>query len=262
MARLTKIAAHRGGAQLWPENSRMAFRNAMRLDVDFIEFDVHRTSDGVLIVHHDAVLGRTCEGAGAIADQDWSTLKALKLYGTEGETLPTLSEILDILADGRPALRLEIKYREDRSRYPGLEREVLEALRKRGLLGRTTVTAFDLEVLQKVLALAPGQPTIHLIREQEYQAEGREIAPYAQRARAASVREIAIRIEHIQEKDRELCAAFGVELGVFAAHDMPSIKRAFDLGVSAFTTDRPDLALIVEQERSESKMIHHSSLSE
>ena len=124
------------------------------------------------------------------------------------------------------------------------------------------MTAFDLEVLQEVLALAPGQPTIHLIREQEYQAEGREIAPYAQRARAAGVREIAIRIEHIQEKDRELCAAFGVELGVFAAHDMPSIKRAFDLGVSAFTTDRPDLALIVEQERSESKMIHHSSLSE
>ena len=131
--------------------------------------------------------GGLARGHGAIADQDWSALKTLKLHGTDGETLPTLSEILDILADGRPALRLEIKYREDRSRYPGLESETLAALRKRGLLGRTTVTAFDLEVLREVLALAPGQPTIHLIREQEYLAEGRQIAPYAQRARAAGV---------------------------------------------------------------------------
>lgn len=248
MERVTKIAAHRGGAQLWPENSRIAFRNAILLDVDFIEFDVHRTRDGVLVVHHDAVLGRTCEGTGAIADQDWSTLKTHRLHGTDGETLPTLSEVLDILTEGRPALRLEIKYRADRSRYPGLESETLAALRKRGLLGRTTVTAFDLEVLREVQALAPGQPTIHLIREQEYQVEGRQIAPYAQRARAAGVREIALRIEHIQEKDRDVCAAFGVELGVFAAHDVPSIKHAFDLGVSAFTTDRPDLALLVEKE--------------
>jgi glycerophosphoryl diester phosphodiesterase len=262
MARVTKIAAHRGGAQLWPENSRMAFRNAMQLDVDFIEFDVHRTRDGILVVHHDAVLGRTSEGSGAIAEQDWSVLKSLKLHGTDGERLPTLSEILDILADGRPALRLEIKYKEDRSRYSGLESEILAELRNRGLLVRTTVTAFDLEVLREVQALAPGQPTIHLIREQEYQAEGRQIAPYAQRAQGAGIREIAVRIEHVQEKDRELCAAFGIELGVFAAHDIPAIKHAFDLGISAFTTDRPDLALTVEQERSESKMLHHSSLNE
>lgn len=249
MARATRIAAHRGGAQIWPENSRLAFRNAIGLDVDFIEFDVHRTRDGVLVVHHDAILGRTCEGSGAIADQDWEALEGLRLHRTEGETLPTLSEVLDILEEGRPALRLEIKYREDRSRYADLERETLSALRGRGLLERTTLTAFDLEVLREVGTLAPGQPMIHLIREQEYQAAGRRIGPYAEAARDAGVREIAIRIEHLQEGDRETCAAHGVALGVFAAHDVPSIRRAFDFGVSAFTTDRPDLALAVDRER-------------
>ncbi|MET0743369.1 MAG: glycerophosphodiester phosphodiesterase family protein, partial [Microvirga sp.] len=150
MARVTRIAAHRGGARIWPENSRLAFRKAIGLDVDFIEFDVHRTRDGILVVHHDAVLGRTCEGSGAIADQDWAALKDLTLHRTDGETLPTLSEVLDILEGGRPALRLEIKYREDRSRYPDLERETLSVLRGRGLLARTTLTAFDLEVLREV----------------------------------------------------------------------------------------------------------------
>ena len=141
------------------------------MPVDFIEFDVHRTRDGVLVVHHDGVLGRTCEGEGAIADQDWSVLKALKLHRTDGETLPTLDEILDILEKGAPALRLEIKYMVGGARYPGLEAEVLNVLRERQLLHRTTITAFDLAVLAEVAILAPGVPTIHLIREKEY-AEG------------------------------------------------------------------------------------------
>ncbi len=195
--------------------------------------------------------GGPARGPGPSPTRIGAALEGLRLHRTEGETLPTLSEVLDILEEGRPALRLEIKYREDRSRYPGLERETLSALRERGLLERTTLTAFDLEVLREVGALAPGQPMIHLIREQEYQADGRRIGPYAEAAREAGVREIAIRIEHLQEGDREICAAYGVALGVFAAHDIPSIRRAFDLGVSAFTTDRPDLALEVRQRADE-----------
>ena len=40
-----RIAAHRGGARLWPENSLLAFRNALALGVDFVETDVHLTAD-------------------------------------------------------------------------------------------------------------------------------------------------------------------------------------------------------------------------
>lgn len=249
MPHLPKIAAHRGGAQIWPENSRLAFRNSIAMPVDFIEFDVHRTRDGVLVVHHDAVLGRTCEGEGAIADQDWSVLKTLKLHRTDGETIPTLSEILDILEKGAPALRLEIKYMVGGARYPGLEAEVLNALREKQLLHRTTITAFDLAVLAEVAILAPGVPTIHLIREKEYAEGGRQVLGYAKDARNAGVREIAIRVEHLQEGDVAICNAHGVALGVFAAHDIPSINVAFDMQVSAFTTDRPDLALSVRDQR-------------
>jgi Glycerophosphoryl diester phosphodiesterase len=245
MSRPTRIAAHRGGAQLWPENSRLAFRNAVAMDVDFIEFDVHRTRDGVLVVHHDPLLGRTCEGEGVIADMEWDDLRHRGLHGTDGETVPTLSEVLDIFASGRPALRLEIKYRQDRSRYPGIEGEILSALDERGVLHRTTITAFDLEVLRSVVSLSPDRPTIHLVRSEEYRAGGRQILEYARKARDAGGREIAIRVEDIQEGDVELCETVGVALGVYAAHDIPSIEKAYDLGVSAFTTDRPDLAISV-----------------
>ena len=40
------FAAHRGGAALWPENSLLAFGNALGLGVDYLELDVHLSRDG------------------------------------------------------------------------------------------------------------------------------------------------------------------------------------------------------------------------
>jgi glycerophosphoryl diester phosphodiesterase len=45
--------AHRGGADLWPENTLEAFSRAIELGVDGIEFDVQLSADGHLVIHHD-----------------------------------------------------------------------------------------------------------------------------------------------------------------------------------------------------------------
>ena len=45
--------AHRGGANLWPENTLDAFENAIHAGVDGIECDIQRTRDDALIIHHD-----------------------------------------------------------------------------------------------------------------------------------------------------------------------------------------------------------------
>ena len=52
----TRIIAHRGGASLWPENTIMAFDQALRLGCDGLELDLQLTKDNVLVVHHDANL--------------------------------------------------------------------------------------------------------------------------------------------------------------------------------------------------------------
>ena len=58
------FAAHRGGAALWPENSLLAFGNALALGVDYLELDVHLSRDGEVMVIHDATLERTTTGTG------------------------------------------------------------------------------------------------------------------------------------------------------------------------------------------------------
>lgn len=56
------LLAHRGGSGPWRENTLEAFAGGLRLGADGVELDVRRTSDGRLVVHHDAEIA----GIGAI----------------------------------------------------------------------------------------------------------------------------------------------------------------------------------------------------
>src|SRR5918993_5274427 len=61
------VFAHRGGCALGPENTIAAFDLGMGAGADGLEFDVHLSSDGLPVVHHDDTLDRTTSGSGPIA---------------------------------------------------------------------------------------------------------------------------------------------------------------------------------------------------
>lgn len=248
---MTDIASHRGGARIWPENSRIAFRNSAVLPVDFIEFDIHRSRDGVLVVHHDSVLGRTASGEGAVGEMDGAALQAVELIGTDGETIPSFDEVLDILEPSGIRLRIELKTRQGGARYPGIEAQVVARLQERRLLDRTTFTSFDLPTLAELLRLAPARPTIWLIADKLLAPPSRDLHDLCRQASAAGVREIAIRIAQARDGDGEVCRGEAVKLGYYGAHDEPAVRKAFADGVSAFTTDRPDIAIAVRRELNE-----------
>src|SRR5882762_11425903 len=104
----TLLAAHRGGALLWPENSLLAFRNAVALGCDFVEFDVHQTADGEVAVIHDHTLDRTSEGRGAVGAATATALRRLRLKGRDGgltdERVPLLEDVLALVAASPAAL--------------------------------------------------------------------------------------------------------------------------------------------------------------
>ena len=62
------VIAHRGFSARAPENTMAAFRKAMELGSDAIEFDVRFSRDGHLVVFHDDTLERTTNGKGKVAD--------------------------------------------------------------------------------------------------------------------------------------------------------------------------------------------------
>src|SRR5262245_40681936 len=108
-----RIAAHRGGARLWAENSLLAFRNAIALGCDLVEFDVHLAADGGVVVVHDATLERTTDGEGAVAACTTADLRRWRLRGPDGrltdERLPMLDDVLRVAAASRTPLLVEVK---------------------------------------------------------------------------------------------------------------------------------------------------------
>ncbi len=84
-----QIIAHRGASGSKPENSLAAFHHARVLGADAVELDIHATRDGVLLVHHDAVV----PGIGLIPHHSAAELSRYRL--ANGEALPTLSAALD-----------------------------------------------------------------------------------------------------------------------------------------------------------------------
>ena len=67
------VVAHRGASGVFPENTAVAFQEAIRLDVDAIELDVHLTADGELLVIHDPTVDRTSDGEGPVVLHTLST---------------------------------------------------------------------------------------------------------------------------------------------------------------------------------------------
>ena len=91
--RRPSVIAHRGASGYEYENSRAAFRRAVMLDADGIELDIHATRDGGIVVHHDPEI----PGVGPIAELTLAEARQLRI--PNGEPLPMLAEILDLVGD-------------------------------------------------------------------------------------------------------------------------------------------------------------------
>jgi glycerophosphoryl diester phosphodiesterase len=139
-----KVVAHRGASSVCPENTMSAFRRAIDLGADGIEFDVQATADGGLVVIHDLSLERTTTGHGPVFAAGFEEVRALDAgswfsAAYAGEQVPALSEVL-ALDDIK--FELELKgYGE--SFVDG----VLEAVRGAGVLEHVEFTGSNVALL-------------------------------------------------------------------------------------------------------------------
>jgi glycerophosphoryl diester phosphodiesterase len=153
--RVVDVIAHRGASRLARENTVAAFEMAAIAGADGVEVDVRRTADGVLVVHHDALL----EDGSAIVETPW---RALPAY------VPTLGEALDACA---PLwVNIEIKNDERDPDFDPDDRvavEVLAALAERGA-GRWLLSSVRMTTVDRCRRLDPSVPTAWLTDEIAY----------------------------------------------------------------------------------------------
>lgn len=145
--------AHRGARTDFPENTLAAFARAFERGADGIELDVHATSDGEVVVHHDPQVAGPPATHGSARRRlviGESTLKDLRMLSDSPDDLqiPTLPAVLATVPPGRTAY-VEIK-------GSGIEAAVADALARSS--ARTAVHSFDHAAIGRMRELAPDVP--------------------------------------------------------------------------------------------------------
>ena len=235
---MVAIISHRGGALLWPENSRVACENTVALGVDQLQVDVHLSRDGEIVVIHDATLDRTTDGAGAVGACTWSELSRLRLKGAADQRILKLQEVIEIIEPSALQLRLELKQDVDGHPYEDFTDRLRLVLHETGLRDRTIVTAFRSETLS---AMVPRQRVAWLIDGQTFEQRG--LAAVVDQAIELGIPTIGARWSALDAGAANAIRASGLDLCCFGCHDAAAIDATFALGAAELMTDRPDLAL-------------------
>ena len=153
--------AHRGGARLRPEATLVAFEHALEVGADVLEFDLHGSADGVIVVIHDSTVDRTTDGSGAVKDMSFDELRALDAgyafsndggqtfpYRGMGIQIPTPEEVFDSFPD--QYYLMEIKQVEP-SIVPTLVATILDY----GIEERVVIASFNQVTIDEVRETAP-----------------------------------------------------------------------------------------------------------
>lgn len=144
------VAAHRGWKSAYPENTLLAFQQALELGADMLEFDLRFSKDKVVMVIHDETVDRTTNGSGKVGELTMEELKQLDAGGWfgkvyEGLKIPTFEELCELLSSyPHVLLNVEIKPSPDAIEVADRAIAILES---HGYLPRCVFTSFDAEVL-------------------------------------------------------------------------------------------------------------------
>ena len=226
------IIGHRGASAAAPENTMAAFREAIAVGADGIEFDVRLTRDDVPVVIHDRTLHRTARLPHRIADLTWSELQPLD------QTVPSLDELLTLFESNKLLMYLEIKCDSAAERLPLVEASC-KLINQHSLKEHVIVGCFDLPTLKVVRQIDPEIKTAA-----SFELAISTASPLSDQrilAQAVSVDASALALHYRLARKRlvEKAKLAGLWVAVWTVDDPTWIERARALGIDALITNDP-----------------------
>ncbi|WP_214021613.1 glycerophosphodiester phosphodiesterase family protein [Methanoculleus sp.] len=213
------IIGHRGARGLEPENTLRALRRGM-VCADLVEVDVRLTKDGIPVAIHDATVDRTTDGTGPV--KGYTIEDFTRLDAGEGETIPTLLEVLD-LVQGEKGLVVEIK-------ESGTEAIVVSVIMDR-MPERLFLVSFHPESVAMAKRLLPGA--------QAGLIYSGEIVDPVGLARSVQAEIILPRRDRVSRELVERAHNTGLLVVPWLLNTADDIDEAIRIGVDGFASDDP-----------------------
>lgn len=225
-----KVIAHRGA---WKntgaaENSILALQHAIRLGSQGSEFDVHMSSDSVLVVNHDP----TIQGL-TIANTPASQLGSLKL--SSGENMPTLEAFLKAgLNQNTTKLVLEIKPTTNNTRALQLAQKAVAMVRDLKAQAWIDYISFDYNICLEIVRLDPYARVAYLNGDK---------SPSVLFADKLWGFDYHFSVVQKNEKWIDEAKQKGLTINVWTVNDEAMLKWFLDKKVDFITTNEPELLL-------------------
>ena len=224
------IIGHKGASAIAPENTLKAFKKAIELKADMVEFDIHKTKDGEIVIIHDLDTLSTTGVQGLIKDMTLEEIK--KLDAGEGEKIPTLLELIKV-AKEKVGLQIEIK-------SSGLLEKLIKLLKEVNLVNTSIVSSFAFGELVKLKNLEPKIKLGLLLSADLVQV--RQIKRNI--LKAVDKKFYAIH-PHYSVADKEIVDFAhdnNLKVNVWTVNDKDVMERLIEIGVDGIITDDISMA--------------------
>ncbi|HUQ20474.1 MAG TPA: glycerophosphodiester phosphodiesterase [Gemmatimonadaceae bacterium] len=249
------VIAHRGASGLAPEHTFAAYDLAIQQGADYIELDVQRSSDGTLVVIHDATLDRTARGSagsctGAVREKTLAQLQSCDVGLWFNQTNPALAKpefiglripTLDEILTRYPTARYYIETK-DPEFYPGIEADIVAMLKKHNVAPgtewpqRVFIQSFSSASLVTIHALDSFLPLVQLFGA---------ITPAGVGASLDQVRAYASAIGPIASDVTPTVVSLAHErcllVHAYVVDDASQMLSLLGMGVDGIFTNRPDV---------------------
>ena len=230
------ILGHRGARDMAPENTLAAFQAALDVGADGFELDASRCSTGEIVVIHDDTVDRTTNGSGRVGTMSYYVVREMdagswfdRQYARE--RIPSLEEALD-LARGRARVNIEIKSTTVTS--DGIEQDIAEMVRSRGMVEQVIISSFDPLALRRMNKAAPEIACGLLYSG--------DLPLYLRRAWARyvlSLEAVHPEVGMVDARYMDWARRRDYRVNVWTVNEPQDMQRLIDLGVDAMITDHP-----------------------
>ncbi|MFJ8234477.1 glycerophosphodiester phosphodiesterase [Ureibacillus sp. NPDC094379] len=263
------VLAHRGGLQLAPEHTMIAFEKAYELGVDGFEIDIRLTKDEEIIVFHDDTVNRTTNGFGYVKDFTLKELKELNagfyFEDLEGNTpykedqisIVTLRELLVTFPD----TYVNIDMKDDPDTYEGslIPSKLWRLIEELGVEDRVVVTSFYSEQIdrfnlyaQNHVALGAGENDVRKAFT-AFSSQFRHL--YHPKVDVFQIPTKSGVFSLDSSKFISFLNNLNIPVHYWVINDEETMRRLIENGAQGIVTDRPDLAVPLLKELHEQNTI-------
>jgi len=218
------LVGHRGVREILPENTIPAFKLAFDSGLHGVEFDVLRSKDGKLVLHHDFVLP---EGQ-VIADLTYDEILEID------DRIPLLEELFELTKNYQNLL-LNLEIKSESLQSDGVEVEVVKAVRESGLAEQILISSFNPLSIFRVRLRAPELRTALLFYE--------TLPAHLRHGSLARWLHVDAIHPHIAQVDAEMvdrAKSRGLMINTWTVNDADEVRRVKALGIDAIMADDPE----------------------